>query len=222
MQHRTLPTLLWAFAPYVLVSIIHVIALALGSPVAPPTKLWLMPTLALPVLILAPKLAPRITIALLLAALLFSWLGDGAGDFFPAAPTLPLMLLFFGIAHIAYIALFWRYLRRRRFPWWALVYVLWWAGMLAFLSPSLGTLFIPVALYGIVLGGTAALAARCHPIIATGAAFFLISDTVLAVRLFRPELLPDWTSPLVMITYTLGQGLIIAGALMQLRRKTSG
>ncbi len=215
-------TLLWAFLPYILVSVVHVVALAVHSPVAPPTKLLLMPLLALPVLIVAPRSRPRIALILLLAALLLSWLGDGAGDFFPVDDELPLMLLFFGLAHVAYIVLFWRYLRSRRLPWWTLIYVAWWIGMLAFLAPSLGALFIPVAVYGLVLGGTAALAARCHPLIAIGGAFFLISDTVLAVRLFRPELLPDWTSPLVMITYTLGQGLIVAGSLVALRRKESG
>ena len=223
-MHRRLlrSRLAWAFAPYIVVSVVHVIALAMQSPVAPPTKLLLMPLLALPVILAAPRLKPRVALALILAALLFSWLGDGAGDLFPDAPTLPLMLLFFGIAHLAYIALFWRYLRSRRFPWWALVYALWWVGMLVFLAPSLGDLFIAVALYGIVLGGTAALASRCHPVVATGGAFFLISDTVLAMRLFRPETMPDWTSPLVMITYTLGQGLIVAGTLLVLRRKASG
>ena len=75
-----------------------------------------------------------------------------------------------------------------------------------------------VAIYGLVLGGTAATAARCAPIIATGAAFFLASDTILAFRLFMPEAMPDWTSPLVMATYTLGQGLIVAGVAFGLPR----
>ena len=215
---RSIP-LIWAFAPYIAISIVHVTALALQSPIAGPTKLALMPLLALPVIILAARLRPRTAIALLLAALFLSWLGDGAGTFFPVDDELPLMLLFFGLAHIAYIMLFWRNLRIRRLPWWALVYAAWWIGMLAYLSPVLGVLLIPVALYGLVLGGTAALASRCHPLVAWGGALFLLSDTVLALRLFLPSALPHWTSPLVMITYTLGQGLIIAGALITLRKR---
>ena len=52
------------------------------------------------------------------------------------------------------------------------------------------------------------------PLIVWGGAFFLASDTVLAFRLFMPDAMPDWTSPLVMITYCLGQGLIAAGVVV--------
>lgn len=220
MQRRApLTSLVWAFLPFAVVSILHVVLLATGSPLAGPTKLLLMPLLAAPVLLSARHLIPRSTLLLLLAAVLFSWLGDGAGAFFPAAPELPLMLLFFGIAHVAYIVLFARHLAVRRMPWWALVYVAWWIAMIVFLGPRTGGLLIGVAIYGLVLGGTAAFSARCHPLIAVGGAFFLASDTILAFRLFLPESLPAWSSPAVMLTYTLGQGLIVAGALLALRKQ---
>lgn len=220
MQRRILSDpLTGAFAPYIVVTLVHVVALATRSPLGPPTKLALMPLLALPVLLFAARLRPRITVALLLIAIGFSWLGDGAGTFFPAGPELPLMLLFFGLAHIAYIALLWRWLSRRRFPLWSLVYAAWWIGMIALLAPHTGALLPAVAAYGIVLGATAACAARCHPLVAWGGAFFLLSDTILALRLFLPVDLPHWTSPAVMLTYTLGQGLIVAGALVVLRTR---
>lgn len=219
MQRRApLTSLVWAFLPFAVVSILHVVLLATGSPLAGPTKLLLMPLLAVPVLLSARRLTPRPTL-LLLAAVLFSWLGDGAGAFFPAAPELPLMLLFFGIAHVAYIVLFARHLAVRRMPWWALVYAAWWIAMIVFLGPHTGGLLIGVAIYGLVLGGTAAFSARCRPLIAVGGAFFLASDTILAFRLFLPESLPAWSSPAVMLTYTLGQGLIVAGALLALRKR---
>ena len=69
-------------------------------------------------------------------------------------------------------------------------------------------------MYGLVLGGTAVAASRCHPLVAAGGAFFLASDTILAFRLFMPDAMPDWTSPLVMLTYCLGQGLIAAGVIV--------
>lgn len=210
--------LLWAFAPFIAVSILHVVLLAVESPLAGPTKLLLMPLLAVPVVLSARKLGPRSALVLLLAALLFSWLGDGAGAFFPTAPELPLMLLFFGIAHVAYILLFARHLAIRRMPWWALIYVAWWVAMIAILGPHTGVLLIAVAVYGLVLGGTAAFSARCHPLVAVGGAFFLTSDTILAFRLFLPDALPSWSSPAVMLTYTIGQGLIVAGALLSLRK----
>ena len=212
---RPLDIAVWV--PYIVLAIVHVAALALGSPVAAPTKLTLMPLLAVPVLAAAPRLRPRFTVGLLLAALLFSWLGDGAGTFFPGGPELPLMLLFFGIAHIAYIVLFVRCTPVRRMPWWALIYVAWWIGMLIILGPHTGGLFFAVAAYGLVLAGTAATATRGNPLIAWGGAFFLLSDSILAFRLFL-EGMPAWTSPAVMLTYTLGQGLIIAGAIRALRK----
>ena len=129
----------------------------------------------------------------------------------PALPTVPTMLLFFGLAHLCYIWLFWRILAVRRVPPWAVVYGLWFGVLLAVLWPHLGGLLIAVALYGLVLGGTAVAASRCHPLIAWGGAFFLASDTILAFELFMPDATPDWASPVVMFTYCLGQGLIAAG-----------
>lgn len=223
-SRSALAPLAWAFAPYAVASLIHVALLAVASPLAAPTKLLLMPLLALPVIVFAHRVASRLAVTLMLAALTFSWLGDGVSAFFPGAPELPLMLLFFGIAHVAYIVLFIRHLARRRMPWWALVYAVWWIAMVLVLGPHAGGLLIAVALYGVILGGTAAVSAGCHPLIAIGGAFFLTSDTVLAFRLFLPDVLPAWSSPAVMLTYTLGQGLIITGALLTLdarERRTS-
>ncbi|MGW8483351.1 lysoplasmalogenase family protein [Microbacterium sp. NPDC055903] len=215
MQRRRM---LWGFLPYIAVSIVHVVALAIGSGLAAPTKLLLMPLLAVPVL-LCLRLRPLWALIVLGAALLFSWLGDGAGAFFPGGPELPLMLGFFGLAHLAYIVLFLRVLPQRRLPWWTLVYAVWWIAMIVVLGPHTGELLIAVALYGLVLGGTAATAARCHPLVTAGGVFFLLSDTILAFRLFVPEAMPAWTSPAVMLTYTLGQGMIVAGALLSLRAR---
>lgn len=212
---------MWAFVPFVAVSVLHVVLLSVESPAAGPTKLLLMPLLAVPVLLSARDVAPRSALILLLTALLFSWLGDSVGAFFPTAPELPLMLLFFGIAHLAYIALFVRHLGSRRMPRWALIYAVWWVAMLAFLGPHTGSLLIAVAVYGLVLGGTAAFSARCHPLVAVGGAFFLASDTILALRLFLPGALPAWSNPAIMLTYTIGQGLIVAGALVALRKRSS-
>ncbi|WP_447913100.1 lysoplasmalogenase family protein [Microbacterium phyllosphaerae] len=219
MQRRSSAPPLWVFIPYIAVSAIHVALLALGSPAAGPSKLLLMPLLALPVLVSMRAIRSRAALALLFAAIVFSWLGDSAGALFPDAPEVPLMLLFFGIAHLAYIALFIRHLRVRRMPWWALVYAAWWVAMLAFLGPHTGALLIAVAVYGLVLGATAAFSTRCHPFVAVGGAFFLASDTLLALRLFLPDSLPSWSNPAIMATYTIGQGLIIAGALIALRKR---
>lgn len=217
----------WGFALYAVISAIHVAALFVGAePVSGPTKLALMPALALAVLWAGRGSTWTTTYTLLFLAIVLSWIGDGAGVFFPGAPTLPIMLGFFGLAHLCYIWLFTRRLPIRRFPRWSLIYGVWWIALVAILVPIImsqiggGPLAIAVSIYGIVLGATAATAARCHPIIAWGGAFFLASDTILAFRLFTPEAMPDWTSGMVMVTYCLGQGLLAAGVVLADRQRT--
>lgn len=206
----------WGFMPYAAVSIVHVTALLAGwTAVSGPSKLTLMPLLALAVLWAGRRSGWGPAYTALFLALALSWLGDGAATFFPfLEDELPAMLLCFGLAHVAYIVLFWRFLAERRLPWWSAIYAVWWIVLVLYLWPSLGALAAAVAVYGILLGGTAALATRCHPAIAWGAAFFLVSDTVLAFQLFLPDRMPAGSSGLVMITYTLGQGLIALGAVI--------
>ena len=212
----------WGFVPYAAVSVVHVAARFAGNDgLASPTKLLLMPLLVLAALWGGQRLAARAALGLLLAGLLLSWLGDGAGTFFPFAPTLPLMLLFFGIAHLCYMRLFWRHLAMRAMPRWAVVFVVWWIVLLLLLWTRSGGLAFAVAVYGAVLGGTAALSTRCHPVVLWGGLFFLSSDTILAFILFAPELSPGWFSGMVMLTYAAGQGLIAAGALLTLRRRAA-
>lgn len=208
------------FLPFVLLSAIHIGARALGADeLAAWTKLTLMPLLAVAAWwglhgTGATRLsAGRLPKTLLFAALFFSWLGDGAGAFFPFAPELPVMLGAFGVAHICYIRLMSRYAAERAFPRWALVFPLWWVLMLVLLWPVLGGLAAAVAAYGIVLAGTAATAARCGTMVASGGVLFLASDTLLSFRIFMPEAMPAWTSAMVMLTYCAGQGLIVAGLL---------
>ncbi|MDR2293861.1 MAG: lysoplasmalogenase [Microbacterium sp.] len=210
----------WAFLPFITLSAVHVVALAFhNDALAAPTKLGLMPLLAFAVLVGARGLRATAPIALLLTAILFSWLGDGAGTFVPFLPTLPMMLAFFGIAHLAYIALFWRHLRVRKFPLAAALLIVWWAAMVIVVAPAAKELAVAIAAYGVVLGLTAAFATRCSPMVLVGALFFLASDTILAFMLFLPDLTPPITDAAVMFTYTLGQGLIAAGALATLRRR---
>lgn len=214
------------FIPYIVLSAVHVVLNLFGlSGGGYETKQLLMPALALAAVWSAWRIRPwpRAAMLLVLAALLFSWIGDGAGLFFPGLPTLPTMILFFGVAHIAYIVLFWRapgIERVRRVPWWALVYAGWWVAALAIVGPHAGGLLIPLAVYGIVLGGTAALSTRLGPVVAWGGAFFLVSDTIIAFREFMD--IPAWVGEFVMPTYTLGQGLIVFGAVAALRRSEAG
>lgn len=215
---------LWAFIPFIIASLVHVATLMFDITWAQaPTKNILMPLLAFAVFMGAKGLRRTAAVTLLLIAIGFSWLGDSVGTFMPFLPTLPMMLAFFGLAHIAYMVLFARHIAVRKLPLWAVIAVIvWWGAMVALIAPHAGNLAIAVAIYGLVLGGTAMFAARCRPLVLVGAIFFLTSDSLLAFLLFRPEIMPSWTDPAVMFTYCLGQGLIAAGALATLRARQAG
>lgn len=220
MRESRVPVWAWGFAPYAAISVVHVAALGLDSTIAGPTKLLLMPALAVGVLWGGRGTQWGRPATLLFAAIALSWLGDGSATFFPMAPELPVMLACFGLAHLAYIWLFAREIAVRPLPVWTLVYAVWWVSLLLILFPRLGPLTVAVAIYGLVLAGTAATSARGNALVTWGGAFFLASDTILAFRLFTPEAMPGWTDPLVMLTYTMGQGLIAAGVVRFFRART--
>lgn len=73
-------------------------------------------------------------------------------------------------------------------------------------------LALPVAIYTVVIGAMVILAFDTgEPLIAIGATVFAVSDSVLAVdRFVRPR---PWAPVAVMVTYHLGQALIVAGVL---------
>lgn len=220
LHARSRGDVVWTFLLFILLTIIHVTAIAIrATAVADMTKLTLMPALAFAVMLNASGTRSSVPILLLLGALLFSWLGDGARFFVPYLPTLQMMIVFFGIAHLLYVPLFWRYVGTQGFAPWSSVYVAWWIAMLMAIVPRAGALGPAVAVYGVVLGATAVFSTRCVSTVMIGGAFFLASDTILAFRIFVPDALPDWFSPMVMITYCTGQGLIAAGVLDTLRAR---
>ena len=73
-------------------------------------------------------------------------------------------------------------------------------------------LAFPVALYTVVIGAMVILAFDTgEAVIAAGAAIFAASDSILAVdRFVRPR---PWAPVAVMVTYHLGQALIVVGLL---------
>ena len=211
----------WGFWLFGAVSAVHVAAIVLGvETLAYPTKLMLMPALAIASMWALRGSPATPTATLLYAALAFSWLGDGAAFFFPyLSDELPAMLACFGAAHLLYIALFARQIRERPIPVWALVYAAWWGVMIAVLWPHLGALLVPVIIYGAVLAGTAVFATRGGPVTAAGGALFLVSDTLLALRLFLPGISETSTGPWIMATYCAGQGLLVLGIARIVRRE---
>jgi len=207
----------FAFIPYAIVSLVHLASVIVDAgQVTDIAATARMPLLALGV-VLAMRGARRgMPYALLLSAIALSWFGGLSGSFLSGL-ALPMMLLFFGLAHLCYIWLFRRRLAVHRTPRWAWVYVVWWVGIIVFLWPRVGNLTIAVAVYGVVLAGTAITATQCHPLIAWGGAVFLASDTFLSLVLFVPEAAGAWGFPMAMLTYNVGQGLIALGAVIVMR-----
>lgn len=230
----TLKSLWIAFLPYMVISVVHVVAMFAEHPLDAPTKLLLMPMLALAVLLALGRAnrdtswqvsKTRVawpTVLILLFAIVTSWLGDGAGTFFPMFDDdLPMMLLNFGIAHLAYMWIFWRspaIHTHKRLPKWVIIYAAAYVALMLTLIPHTGALTVPVMFYGLVLVGTATLSSLVSPIVAWGGFWFLVSDAILAFRIFVPSAMPDWTSGMVMLTYTLGQLLIVYGLTQRIIR----
>ncbi|QDZ13495.1 lysoplasmalogenase [Humibacter ginsenosidimutans] len=202
---------LLAFVPFAIVSVMNVVAEAVGADdLAGAVKPLIIPLLALAFIVLGPR-RPLAPCLVLLLALLFAWLGD-------IAPTFIVMLAFFLCMQIVYIVLFWRYLRRSRPAMWSVVYAAWWLVLLVLVGPSSGPLFVPVAVYGLALGAMAVLATGTTMLTTIGAALFLLSDSVLGITHFVPSLVFPGHDAVVMLTYTAGQLLIVLGVGSALRR----
>ena len=198
------------FAPYGIIGIVHLVALAADSdPIATFTKPLLMPLLLVGLLFALPRWRNQVALLASLA-ILFSWAGD-VGIASPGDISFLVALGFFLLAHVAYIVLFLRKLRMRRIPVWSLAYVIWWVALVVILAPHIGPLLIPVAVYGLVLGGMGAIALSCNRLIAIGGVLFVVSDTLLGLNKFLPGFELWQVDFLIMLSYILAQGLIVFG-----------
>lgn len=207
----------WGFGVYAIVASIHLVSLFVDAAVVgSATKVLLMPALLLALLVALPRIRSQIALWASLG-IAFSWAGDALlAD--PESGGFVVGLGAFLLAHAAYLVLFIRPMRTKRLTPFALVYVMWWVALVGLLAPHLGGFLIPVAIYGLVLGTSAAFALGTNRISAIGALLFTASDTVLAFKLFHPDFSlwqPDFV---IMLLYVVGQGLIIAGAVAHARR----
>jgi alkenylglycerophosphocholine/alkenylglycerophosphoethanolamine hydrolase len=201
-------------AAYAVVALLNVVGQFLdGNLLSNVTKPFLMPLL-LAFLLVSPRPDTRL-LRFTAAALVFAWLGDLF--LIPAGDTwFMLGLLGFLGAQVCYcIAFATRFgdspLRHHR--WWALPFVGWWALLLVALGPDLGGMLVPVAGYGAVLCTMAALATGVHRWTMVGALLFLCSDSALAATSLSDRLTIPAADAVVMVTYTVGQALIVLGVL---------
>ncbi len=212
-----------ALTPYALVTVVHLSAIAAAADgLVAATKPLLMPALLAGLVLALPvRRSPLLLWGGL--ALVFSWLGDVLLQN-PGELGFLLGMAAFGLAHVAYIVLYLGPLRTRDLPRWGLALgillgVSWWGSMVAALGLWLGSLLVPVALYGLVLGAAAVCALMTRPLVAVGAVVFLLSDTLLAFDRFLPGFSVLDADLAIMLTYCLGQGLIIAGVIVAARHR---
>jgi len=141
-----------------------------------------------------------------------------AGDVFLALDesVLPLGIAAFGLGHLVYIWLFaqWRFKAGPRGGMSriiALVIAVLGLAMLNWLQPHFGELRVAASVYNaiILVMAILALLGRAPTLAMIGALLFVVSDSVLAVRLFAGEL--GWAGPVVWVTYYLGQAGIALG-----------
>jgi len=153
---------------------------------------------------------------LVIAALVFSWAGDIfliSADWFVAG------LSSFLIAHLFYIAAYQKTgaTRGKLKPLEVLLFALFGAGLLWYIYPGLNDLKIPVFIYALVLLGMGVWAFKRRSgtnrasfgLVATGAALFVISDSLIAVNRFAHAIPAERI--LVMSIYLTAQYLIVQG-----------
>ena len=159
----------------------------------------------------------------IIAALLFSWLGDVLLMFEEDNSLFFLLgLSTFLAAHIFYI-LFFHFIRVRenlKSRWYLLLIVAaYYIAFIALLSPFLGEMKLPVRIYAVVISFMFMLAMHMLFIknrnvglsMMMGALLFVISDSVLAMNKFYQPF--EMASMLVMVTYGLAQLFMTEGAI---------
>ncbi|MDG4716236.1 lysoplasmalogenase [Winogradskyella marincola] len=156
-----------------------------------------------------------------LLALVFSLLGDILLMFVEQSPHFfTIGLVAFLTAHIMYILAFLKHRNKQKpfigFIVFLLIYA---SGLFYLLKDGLGAMLIPVIVYMIVILSMATTAFLrkdmvnnlSYNLVFSGAIFFMISDSILALNKFYEPL--PFSNISIMLTYALAQFLIVIGIL---------
>lgn len=211
-----------AWGALALLTLVHLAAHLLGAATLADTSQWfLMPVLA-GCLWLAtrrhadgdPGRRSRL-VRLTLVALGFSWLGDTAPDLADGDTAFLVMVGFFLCAQVVYTIAFWPYragsvLRR---PLTLVPYGLALLALVVACAPDAGSLLVPVVVYGVCLVTMAVVATGVDRLAAVGGAVFLLSDALIALNAFAPWYDLPGHGFWVMLTYVVGQVLLVLGVL---------
>ena len=202
---RALPWL-----PVLVVAAVHLVALIVDSePVAAWSQVLLMPALAV-VLLATPRPERNRAWPWALGALAASWVGDSLPKVVPEDAQFLAMVGGFAVAQVLWIVAFTRIRGGRPPVPYVLLLVAVAAALLAVTVPHAGVLAPAVVVYGLLLAATAYVAAGHGWVGALGGAFFVLSDGLIALGAFRPDLV-DWAHRdlAVMSTYIAAQALLV-------------
>lgn len=121
----------------------------------------------------------------------------------------------FAVAQVLWIVAFTRVARGRPPVAWTLLLVVVAIALLAVTVPHAGILAPAVVIYGLLLLAVAYLAASHGLVGGLGGALFILSDGLIALGAFRPELV-DWAERdlVVMATYVAAQALFVTVILL--------
>lgn len=204
-----------SWLPVVVVTVVHLVALLLDARgLADATQVLLMPALALVLLALpAGDRGPAWPWAL--GALAGSWVGDSLPRVVPEDWQFIAMVGGFAVAQVLWIVAFTRVARGRPPMAWTLLLVVVAVALLAVTVPYAGILAPAVVVYGLLLLVVAYLAASHGWVGGLGGALFVLSDGLIALGAFRPELV-DWPHRglVVMATYVAAQALFVTVILL--------
>lgn len=204
-----------AISAFGIVAATHLICQFIGPDgvLSSASQILLMPTLAGALASVSPDRTRLVRLALV--ALGASWLGDSIPRFVPDDSGFLIMVGCFLVAQVVYIAGFLPY-HSQSTPWRArgarIPYLAAFLGLVGWCLPGAGSLAPPVVVYGAALTAMALLAPGLSPAAGIGAAIFMAPDGLIALHAFADVTLPVhdfW----VMLTYVIGQSLIVAGVI---------
>jgi uncharacterized membrane protein YhhN len=208
----------WFAGTFAVAALVHLGAqLGGGGLVADATQVLLVPLLA--GVLWCETSAPRGRLAtLVLVALGLSWLGDSAPKLASGDAAFLVMVGFFLLAQVAYVAAFLPFRSRsvlhvhrvRLVAYLAVV-----GALVVACAAGAGALLVPVLLYAGCLGAMALLSTGVNRSTAVGGALFLVSDGLIALDAFVDGFSLPAQGFLVMATYLAAQALIVAGVLLE-------
>lgn len=199
-----------SWIPVSIVTVVHLVALTTdATTAAASTQVLLMPALAL-VLLVLPRADRGPAWPWALGALAGSWVGDSLPKVVPEDARFLAMVAGFAVAQVLWIVAFTRVQRGRAPMAWTLLLVVVAVALLAVTVPEAGALAPAVVGYGLLLLAVAWLAASHGWVGGLGGALFVLSDGLIALDAFRPDLV-DWPERdlVVMATYVSAQALFV-------------